>query len=59
MMNTYVNAGIDYHIQLSGSAKEFSEDSFVTSLFTHLQKEFASMINIFHNTSRCTLRPNQ
>jgi len=46
-MNTYFTRLIDYHNQLSGSAEEISEDSFVTHLFTHIPKEFATTINIF------------
>jgi hypothetical protein len=46
-MNTYFTRLIDYRNQLSGSAEEISEDSFVTHLFTHIPKEFAATINIF------------
>jgi hypothetical protein len=46
-MNTYFTHLIDYRNQLSGSAEEISEDSFVTHLFTHIPKEFATTINIF------------
>ena len=46
-MNTYFNRLIDYRNQLSGSAEEISEDSFVTHIFTHIPKEFATTINIF------------
>jgi len=46
-MNTYFTRLIDYRNQLSGSAEEISEDSFVTHLFTHIPKEFATTINIF------------
>ena len=46
-MITYFTRLIDYRNQLSGSAEEISEDSFVNDLFTHIPKEFATMINIF------------
>jgi len=46
-MTTYFTRLIDYRNQLSGSAEEISEDSFVTHLFTHILKEFATTINIF------------
>jgi hypothetical protein len=46
-MTTYFTRLIDYRNQLSGSAEEISEDSFVTHLFTHIPKEFATTINIF------------
>jgi len=45
--NTYCIHLIDYCNQLSGSAKEISEHSFVAHLLTHILKEFAIMINIF------------
>jgi len=46
-MTTYFTRLIDYRNQLSGSAEEISEDSFVTHLLTHIPKEFATTINIF------------
>jgi hypothetical protein len=46
-MTTYFTRLIDYRNQLSGSAKEIAEDSFVTYLFTQKPKEFATTINIF------------
>jgi hypothetical protein len=46
-MTTYFTCLIDYHNQLSGSTDKISEDSFVTHLFTHILKEFATTINIF------------
>jgi len=46
-MKTYFTRLIDYHKQLSGTAEEMSEDSFVTDLLTHIPKEFATKINIF------------
>jgi hypothetical protein len=46
-MTTYFTRLIDYDNQLSGSAEEISEESFVTHLCTHIPKEFATTINIF------------
>jgi hypothetical protein len=46
-MNTYFTRLFDYRYQLSGSAKEISEDGFVTHLFTSIPKKCSTMINIF------------
>jgi len=46
-LNTYFTRLIDYRRQLSGSAEEISELSFVTHPLTHIPKEFATTINIF------------
>jgi len=46
-MNTNFTCMVDYLNRLSGSAEEISGDSFVTHLFTHITKEFATTINIF------------
>jgi hypothetical protein len=46
-MTTNFTRLIDYRNQLSGSAEEIFEDSFVTHLFTQIPMEFATTINIF------------
>jgi len=46
-MCTYFTRLIDYCNQLSGSAEQISEDSFVTHLFTHIPEEFATTVNSF------------
>jgi len=46
-MTTNFTRLIDYRDQLSCAAEEISEDIFVTHLFTHIPKEFATTINIF------------
>jgi len=46
-MTTYITRLMDYSNQSGGSAEGISEDSFVTHLFTHIPKVFATMFNIF------------
>lgn len=46
MINTYFSCLIDYHNQLSGSAEEITEDSFVTQLFTLRPNKFATTKNM-------------
>jgi hypothetical protein len=46
-LNTYFTCLIDYGNELSGSAKEISDDSFVAHLFANIPKEIATTISIF------------
>ena len=47
LMTIYLTCRFVYRNQLSGSSNKISEDRCVTHLFTHVPKEFATMINIF------------